>query len=269
MRRIFAIGFGVLLGVSVLGQGRGGAGAGGFGGAAQAGAGQGGLVGKARYDEEVRRIENSIDKYLTADGVKNILTPGQFSQWKLKMKKGQVLIADATSDVFDPALQIVKLKEGEDEEAPGTVLKENDDRYPGDQRPLLLWHCDQDGEYMLRARCFRDKSGGQFSVRLQTYDSYDLPAGQSVDLTMNGPTRFLLRMQLKAGEIRAVTAGAVLDDEHVSIELGSVISPIGLPSESLIEPFRRVFENAVMAPVDGDYYMMAQTYYGNGMKLHV
>ncbi|HXH62433.1 MAG TPA: hypothetical protein VNI20_13885, partial [Fimbriimonadaceae bacterium] len=148
------------------------------------------------------------------------------------------------------------------------VLKENDDRYPGDQRPLLLWHCDQDGEYMLRARCFRDKSGGQFSVRMQTYDSYDLPAGQSVDLTMNGPTRFLLRMQLKAGEIRAVAAGAVLSGHHVWVGLGSIVSPIGLPGADLISPLSDVFEDAVMAPVDGDYYVMAEINYGNDTVVH-
>lgn len=239
-----------------------GGGGGGFGGG-QGGFGAGGRQGGQgtalqRYNLDVQRIERAVDSYFDAEGVKNILTPGQFSQWTLNLKAGQVVIADATSDIFDPALEIVKLAEGEDEEAPGTVLKYNDDRYPGDQRPLLIWRCEEDGEYLLRARCFRDSSGGQFVMRMKIYDSFDVSPGAPSDFELNGQTRILMRLQLEAGDIQRI----ILEQPNNNYAYAAVrdaISPLGLPDADLTSPLDSIIYGAVMASVDGDYYVIADT----------
>src|SRR5260370_128290 len=82
------------------------------------------------------------------------LPPGEYCEWILKLKPGQIVFAEAHSEAFDAALEIV----GEDKK----VLASNDDRFPGDQSPLLCWRCEKEGSYALHVRCFHDKSGGQF-----------------------------------------------------------------------------------------------------------
>ncbi|MEQ1936304.1 MAG: hypothetical protein ABL962_20810, partial [Fimbriimonadaceae bacterium] len=89
-------------------------GGGGFGGGA--GAFQGGQGGRGQgnrqqeYDRSTQAIENRINSYLTTEEIKNILTPGEYSEWPMKLKAGQVVIAEARSDAFDPALEVVQLK---------------------------------------------------------------------------------------------------------------------------------------------------------------
>ena len=118
-------------------------------------------------------FEQELGHYLNGNEIKSVLTPGEFSQFPLKLKAGQVVIGEARSDDFDPALEIV--------DANNKTLAFNDDRYPGDQRPLLFWRCEEDGDYQLHVRCFHDKTGGQFFVRFNIYKSVDLSSGQKVE----------------------------------------------------------------------------------------
>ncbi|MCH7903310.1 MAG: hypothetical protein IH944_01940 [Armatimonadetes bacterium] len=245
------------LSTAVLGQGGGsfgGGGGGGFGG----GFGQGGGSDNDTYEEAVLLIDSEVDAYLETNEIKNILTTGEISQWTLKLEAGQVLIADARSDAFDPALQVIFLEEDEDEEAEGIVLAENDDRYPGDQRPLLIWRCERDGEYRLRARCFRDKSGGQFFLRMRIYDSMDLLSEKPVDMQLDGQEKILIRIPMKAGQIKKVIIELPNRKEYVWGRIEGVISPTGLPDIELTRPMRNVISDAVMAAVDGDYYVIVR-----------
>ncbi|MCH8977688.1 MAG: hypothetical protein IH945_00390 [Armatimonadetes bacterium] len=206
----------------------------------------------------MQQIENAVNSYLDSKEIKNILTPGEFSQWTVDMKAGQVLIADARSDAFDPALQIVFLEEGEDEEADGKVLAQNDDRFPGDQRPLLIWRCEKDGKYKVRARCFRDKSGGQFFLRMKTYESLDMNSNGPAEMEVDGSEKILLRLQMKAGDIRQVYFERPNDKEYVWGVVEITISPSGLPDIMLTSPIDRVIRDSVMAAVDGDYYVIVR-----------
>src|ERR1044072_7846316 len=101
---------------------------GGFGGGFQGG--QGGQAGDI-YDRSSQNIQNAINGYLDTPEVRNILTPGGFSEWRVTLKAGQVIFSEAWSDAFDPAVQIVDEKE--------VVQADSDDRYPGDQRPPMMW----------------------------------------------------------------------------------------------------------------------------------
>lgn len=234
------------------GQGGGGFGGGGFGGGA-AGAAQGGQGGRqGEYDRSIQNIEALIGTYLQGDEVKNILTPGEYSEWPLSLKAGQVIIAEARSDAFDPALEVV---------AKDKVLATNDDRYPGDQRPLLLWRCDQDGAYALRGRCFRDKAGGQFFLRFRIFNSLDVldkPAEKEFE-----PNEWLLiRVPMKAGQVKQVLPESPTQ-KHLGVMTSARISPIGLPDIYLgkeLAPLDSEPARTLVAPVDGDYYLMTYTY---------
>lgn len=230
------------------GQG-GGFGGGGFGG-------QGGGNLQESYDRSVSAIERAIGNYLDGKEIKNILTPGEFSEWPLNLKAGQVVLAEARSDAFDPALEVV---DGQGE-GKFNVLATNDDRYPGDQRPLLLWRCTKDGAYGLRARCFRDKSGGQFMLRMRIYESMDLGEGKPVERDFDRNGQFLIRVPMKAGQIKTLEFGGADWNKYASVRFQQVISPLGLPDIGLASRLRNNLMNSVVAPVNGDYYVLASCY---------
>lgn len=227
----------------------GGVGGGGFGGGGFSGRG---TAMADSYDGSVQAIENEIKTYLDGQEIKNILTPGEYSEWPLTLKAGQVVIAEARSDAFDPALEIVDDKQ--------KVMGTNDDRYPGDQRPLLLWRCETAGSYSIRGRCFRDKAGGQFFLRFVVMDSYDLDIDRKLDTEIKNDSPFLLRIPMKAGQIRQPSIETSNQKRYAQPSLSTMISPTGLPDIQLAKPLWDVFPFAILAPVDGDYYVMAKTY---------
>ena len=208
-----------------------------------------------RYNAKVRAIDSAVASYFNPPEIRNILTPGGFSEWSLTLKAGQVVIASARSDAFDPALEIVFIGDDGEEE----VLAKNDDRYPGDQRPFLIWRCEEAGEYKLRARCFEDAAGGQFFLRTKTYDCLDIFSGRVTEMEIEAGKRFFLRISMKAGEIKRVHYGGPNLNVYPPIRIDQFISPTGLPDINLIKPIESVVPNTVMAAVDGDYYVVART----------
>ncbi len=228
--------------------GFGGAGQAGFGGG-QGGFGGGGMQGggmNQRIQRTTDNIQSQIATYLDGDEVRNILTPGEYSEWPLKLKQGQVVIAEARSDAFDPALEVVDEK--------NKVLASNDDRFPGDQRPLLLWRCEKAGSYAIHARCFHDKSGGQVFLRLKIYDSIDAGAKSEAPQVVEHPSKYLVRVPMKAGQIETVSLRSSESEQGFPGYSNVTISPTGLPDAGLAQPLAAVAPGVVMAPVDGDYY---------------
>ncbi len=199
----------------------------------------------AQYDGSVDWIERAIGRYLNGNEVKNLMTPGEFSEWKVTLKAGQVVIAEAWSDAFDPALEIVDAKE--------KVLKSNDDRYPGDQRPVLFWRCEKDGEYSIRARCFQNKFGGQFMFRSNVYKSVAAIGDAPADLELDPNEQFLVRIPMKAGEIKQIVFE--VPDGYYNASTYQAISPIGLPDIELPARISPVIGASIVASVDGDYYI--------------
>lgn len=234
--------FALIFGIGALAGAQGG----GFGGAQ--GSTQGRLQGR------IQGFEGSLATYLNGDAIRSLLTPGEFIEWTMKkMKAGQVVIAESQSDAFDPAMEVVDDK--------GKIVAENDDRYPGDQRPLLLWRCDKDGDYALHVRSFRGKAGGQAFTRFKIYESVDLSDGAPVEAELANGTPFLLRVPVKAGQIKELVHDQ--SPAYMSCTYNATIAPGGLPQESPAIALRlQPAIYAVMEPVDGDYYIM-ETPYGN------
>lgn len=241
MRKLFCVALLSVAAILVHAQG-------GFAGGFQGG--QGGQAGDI-YDRSSQRIQDGISRYLDTPEVRNILTPGGFSEWRVTLKAGQVIFSEAWSDAFDPALQIVNEKE--------KLQFEADDRYPGDQRPLLMWRCTEDGVYSLRAKSFQDKAGGQFFIRFKVYDCVDAPTEGMADRSIDAST-FLIHVPMKAGEMRQLIVPERPDFGYLSTF--GAISPTGLPDINLVGPIAAVFPNSLIAPVDGDYYLLTNAQAG-------
>ncbi len=217
---------------------------GGFGGGGAAGAPQGGQGSDVRNSQN---IDNQIQRYLSAEPHLHILTPGEYTEWPLKLEAGQVVIAEASSTAFDPALEIV--------DAQAKSLASNDDRYPGDQRPLLLWRCPAKGDYALRGRSFRDKAGGQYQMRFAVFDTVDISTEGVAVKAFDGTHPLLARITLQRGQIVEPYNVQVKGKDTTSVPLAGVISPSGLPDIGLMRPFMRtVPSTTLLAPADGDYY---------------
>lgn len=192
-------------------------------------------------------IEQGINRYLDVQEHKNIVTPGDFTEWPLQLRAGQVVIADARSEAFDPALEIANES--------NVSQAANDDRYPGDQRPLLLWRCPVDGKYLLRVRSFQNKAGGQAFIRFKVFNSIDV-GEQAADHEFQDGGRYLLRLDLKKGEVKQLVF-EFPNDRYARPGLGQVISPIGLPHLKLARALEHALPDSLIAPVEGSYYVIA------------
>jgi hypothetical protein len=221
---------------AILQQG-GGLGGGFFGGQGQAGA----LGGT---------FDNRVEALFTSGFRSSILTPGEFVEWKLDLKAGEMLVAEATSTAFDPAMEVIDDKE--------KVLQANDDRYPGDQRPLIFFRVPADGAYRLRVRCYHDKSGGQASVRFRSYPCLDAD-GPLHDVKVREASTFA-HLHMKAGEIRELVWEPGKSNPGLTFVVREVFSSFGLPSPQLLGAMAPAMGSGhqylFMAPVDGDDYAL-------------
>lgn len=219
--------------------------------------------GQQQYDRSAQELERKIQRYLSGNEIKNIVTPGEYSEWPLTLKAGQVVIAEARSDAFDPALEVVDGKG----EGRHKVLATNDDRYPGDQRPLLLWRCAKDGEYSLRARGFQGKAGGQVFVRMKVFETLDLVEGKTTEGAFEQGEPFLLRATLKRGSLVEVRSEPGDWPAYTTYNPEMTISPLGLPDAGLASPFVGPIGSPIVAPLDGDYYVLCRHYAGQRTKV--
>ncbi|HTQ10521.1 MAG TPA: hypothetical protein VMI31_10655, partial [Fimbriimonadaceae bacterium] len=204
----------------------------------------------------VRETEQRLSMYLNGEMIKSILTPGEFVEWKIDLKAGEVVVAEASSDSFDPALELL--------DSEGTVVSKNDDRYPGDQRPLLFWRCDKDGSYRLHVRSYKDKAGGQVFTRFKTYETLDVPATGTVKGRFSATQPFLVRVPMKAGELKDVIPVNMGNGNYINYRFDTLIFPDGLPYPTrhrpiLSEGLPPAIGPAV-APLAGDYYYFAVPY---------
>lgn len=199
----------------------------------------------AANDGTADSIERGIERYLNGPETDTIVTPGDPVEYTLNLKVGQVVVGEAWSDAFDPALQVV--------DAGGKVMAANDDRYPGDQRPLIFWRAATEGVYKVRVSSFRDREGGKAFVRFKTYDSFDLTPNAVTEREVDAGQPFLARIPMRRGqvaEVRTDRAGNALD-----LTFNAVIAPGGLPDIGLAQRLQPAVYGLV-APVDGDYYVM-------------
>lgn len=208
---------------------------------------QGGQGGRMMDATGSERIDDLINRYLVVPELKSILTPGEFSEWLVKLRAGQVVVCDARSEAFDPAIEIT-------DEFGKHVFAKNDDRYPGDQRPLLLWECPADGTYSVRGRCFQNKSGGQFFLRYRVFNSVNVPEGPVADVQVQASGEYLFKIPMKKGQIKRLVSQT--PQGYASARFYLNIGPNGLPDIGLSGVIDQILQNSIVAPVDGTYYVL-------------
>ena len=189
-----------------IGQGSAGGFGGGMGGAG--GGFGGGGVGGGNFGEQddsgKNKANNPLERNPDQDNAQAlwtdrtaILTPGDRVEFKFKLKKGEVLLAAASSTAFDPALRV--------EDKDGKGLLEVDDRAEGEQSPFISFRAPAEGEYLLKVLSFRSVAGGQFTVRFRTFEPADKGYGPQTYESLpsqpfQGQMRYAVRLPAKKGD---------------------------------------------------------------------
>ena len=136
---------------------------------------------------------------------RHILTPGERGEWDIEVKDGESFIITAESTVFDPVIEIVDARE--------SVLAENDDVAPGDQRAQVLYRFPTAGKYKVLVKSFQSKAGGQYQFTLRRFVSVNAPPGTTVvPRTGLGPNPWF-RFSATKGQPVLVTIDGTLDSE--------------------------------------------------------
>lgn len=178
-----------------------------------------------------------------------ILTPGDRVEYKFKMAVGETIFAAASSDAFDPALEI--------DDANGKKLAENDDRAPGDQQPFLIFRSQAAGTYSLKVLSYRSVSGGSFDVAFRTFTSSDAGFKREMhDLTPDSSERTVFRISVHKGKFYDL--GQLMDGErHRGIQYDPVrvVGPTGVESSDFERVQTQDNEFVFEAKADGDYYV--------------
>jgi len=228
-----------------IGQGGGG---GGFGGAGGGFGGSQGPIGS--YSDESRlpmADRDPSDSFWQTRSA--ILTPGDRVEFRFSLKKGETILAGATSEAFDPALAVT--------DAGGKELLRNDDRKEGNQDPFVNFKAPADGDYLLKVLSYRSVAGGKFEVRMRSLHPTDVPLTRAENVPVHIQSRersyrFALRIPVKAGTTYDLS-GIQAKQENNPVYFSSlkIIGPIGIPSEEY-RSFGGTFANIIESKVDGE-----------------
>lgn len=228
----------------------------GFGGGAGGGFDESGRRTGFRPDGKTNVPYNPVDNAIVAAPHEDlfwmqkamVLSPGDKVEWKIDAKAGQILMAKADSDAFDPAIVV--------EDPKGKVLIQNDDREEGDQSPFIIVRCPADGVYKLRVVSFRNNAGGRFNMRMRQFYAQDIQPGETktpnmlVERVDDGRVAIWTRYRAKKGEVIAMQTMFFANE---GCGLRSVIGPTGTPADATDVPLPGQ-DRAFRANQDGDYY---------------
>jgi hypothetical protein len=94
----------------------------------------------------------------------------------------------------------------------------------------------------------------------------DLTSDTKVEKEVHNQVPLLLRIPLKAGQYKKLIADYGTDKDYANFGVSSVISPTGLPNIGLGDPLGIINGvKAILAPVAGDYYVLATPYVGRNV----
>ncbi|MBI1333513.1 MAG: hypothetical protein GC165_11620 [Armatimonadetes bacterium] len=186
-----------------------------------------------------------------------ILTQGDRVEWTFKGSKGKTMFATVRSDVFDPALKLV--------DKDGKTLVENDDQYPGNQSPFVMYQFKDDDEYKLIVQNYHGTAGGRFDLYMQTLDTVDVGMGESLNEVSSheakpekGGNRIAIHLTAKKDhtyDLRQTFSSEAL--RRLSLSRSNLVGPTGVKQDDF-----RQFTNATgsltlfQAKRDGDYYLL-------------
>ena len=186
-----------------------------------------------------------------------VLTPGDRVEYKFKVRKGETLLASASSDSFDPALAVVDIK--------GVELAKNDDREEGDQSPFLICRFPEAGTYTLKVLSYRSVSGGKYTVKFRTFVASDAAVGPVVHEHVIGnagqedgdrPSRVEFRLSAKKGKIYdLLDAGQFQGTQTYREHPVRILGPTGVEKNDFTLVQTPDGSAVFQALADGDYYI--------------
>ncbi len=206
------------------GQG-GGLGGGGFGGGGMGG----GSMGRVGSDDSAQTT--------------SILSPGDTNDFKIDAQENETIIVSVTSTFFDPVAQVAT--------PTGKVLIENDDRKPGDQNPLLLYHFTKAGSYKILVKAAKPGAGGQFALSLTRFVAKSAKIGPRNAYSTSGMSQWL-SFPAEANQTMVISASAPRFDPQMIL-----YAPIGEKLETDIDrnSARRTNRMVFRAEIAGTYYL--------------
>jgi len=178
-----------------------------------------------------------------------VLSPSDKVEWKIDAKAGQVLMATADSDAFDPAIVV--------EDPKGKAVLQNDDQEEGNQSPFVIYRFPTDGIFKVKVVSFRNNAGGKFTFRMRHFNAQDIKPGEtktpytSLEPNRNNVHAYWNRYTAKKGEIIALQS---MYYDNTGCGFQSIIGPTGTASDAVM--LASPLSDAVFkAQRDGDYYI--------------
>lgn len=261
----------LILTMSMIACGQGSIGGYGMGGGG--GAGPGGETMVSRKD---KKSSDTNSEYPPVPWVSQtmIATAGVGCEWKVSAKAGDLLVAEAESEVFDPSIKLVDDR--------GKTLAENDDRKEGVQTPLILYRFAKDLNAKILVNSFRSSSGGKFIFRHYLFKTVTAESGSSelvvptnLDAVRKGVVGSLLHFRAKKGQSYSISNIQTWEAERgwVSTNVSGILfGPKGVRSLDLVELKNGTdWQNWVRtfkALEDGDFFFQLSHYQG-GEKIRV
>jgi hypothetical protein len=269
MRRIVVSAVVLLASAQLFAQGSiGGFGMGG------GGAGPGGDVMMFRKDQRAAPINPEFPP-VSWQTQTMIATAGVGCEWRITAKTGDVLVAEAESEVFDPALRLIDEK--------GKMLAENDDRKEGVQTPLLVYRFARDQDVKVIVNSFRAAAGGKFNFRHFIFKSTTARLGTTeLETPLNavaeklGLVGTLVHFKAEKGKTYSISnlQSSNEGDWYDSSVSGAIFGPSGVKSADFIElknGTERIDPSnpkTIRALKDGDFFVIMPQFVG-GQKFRI
>ncbi|MBS1728231.1 MAG: hypothetical protein JST51_16045 [Armatimonadetes bacterium] len=226
-------------------------------GGAGGGFGGGGFQGSSLSSEQELSYPPANLNTSEWDTKSMILTQGDRVEWTFKGSKGKTMFATVRSEVFDPALKLV--------DKDGKTLVENDDQYPGNQSPFVMYQFKDDEDYKLIVQNYHGTAGGRFDLYMQTLDTVDVGMGESLHEVSSheaksekGGNRIAIHLTAikdHTYDLRQTFSGE--DLRRLTLSRGNLVGPTGVKQDDF-----RLFTNETgsltlfQAKKDGEYYLL-------------
>src|SRR4051794_7785113 len=130
----------------------------------------------------------------------NVLTPGAHDDWPLAARDGETVILSASSQNFDPAVELI----GPD----GRVVARNDDVRPGEQDALLLARLEEGGDYKVRVVSSNGATGGRYQLTVRRFVATEVPVGSRATGTLGTTLARWHRFRADVDQTLVLTARA-------------------------------------------------------------
>lgn len=176
----------------------------------------------------------------------HILTPGTNAEWPIEAKEGDSIIAKASSEVFDPGMEVV--------DESGKVLMEIDDIAPGVQEASLAFRFPAAGKYKILVKGFKSAAGGPYTITLTRFNSKQTQYGATEKGMTNPNKDSWFAFPAKKGD--QIMVSAMVPNSSPNAYL---ITPLGQDLRATRTYHSGLERRVFSIPQDGTYFARVDT----------